>query len=192
VSYQSVLSGLISAFVSALVALFINVFLPYLRKPRFRVSCGEDLPWQVFTTDESGGTSMLHVRLKVQNIGWIQEEACEVRIEQVFRVYATKIEPFLDHDPRPLKWVGRDTKPLALNTGAFDYVDLGVRRQDSLNHLRLDFANRGHLDLFINEEDLVGYRITGAIYGKQAQPRSFTFDLSWKTFDFSQINVKEL
>jgi len=177
------------------IALFLNVLLDKFRRPRFRVTCGEARPWQVEKkADEVGDLQLLHVRLQVQNVGRSYEEACEVRVEQVFRLFLAKEmkpETINEHDPRPLKWVGRDTKPTTLNTGAFDFADLGVRHPDSLEHFRLDFADRGHLDLWINEKDVAGFRIVGTVYGKRAKPKSFAFDLSWKSFEFGHILVKE-
>jgi len=177
------------------IALFLNVLLDKFRQPRFGVTCGEARPWQVEKkADEVGDLQLLHVRLQVQNVGRSYEEACEVRVEQVFRLFSVKEmkpEPINDHDPRPLKWVGRDTKPITLNAGAFDFADLGVRHPDLLEHFRLDFADRGHLDLWLNEKDLAGFRIVGTVYGKRAKPKPFVFDLSWKPFEFGPILVKE-
>jgi len=177
------------------IALFLNLLLDKFRRPRFRVTCGEARPWQVEKkADEGGGLQLLHVRLEVQNVGRSYEEACEVRVEQVLRLFSakeTKPEPINEHDPRPLKWVGRDTKPTTLSAGAFDFADLGVLRSDSLENFRLDFADRGHLDLSLTAKGVVGFRIVGTVYGKRAKPRPFAFDLTWKSLEFAPILVKE-
>jgi hypothetical protein len=186
-----VVVSIASLCVSLVLTLFVNLFWNYLRKPRFRVGYGEGPPWQIYTTADT--TELLHVRLRVQNVGRTQEEACEVRIEEVSRLLSDgKLQPINEHDPRPLKWVGRETKPIALNSGAFDFVDLGVRRQDSRGYFRLEFADRGRLDLWLNQNDAVGFRISGTVYGKEAEPRSFLFDLSWKPSEPGPVNVKEL
>jgi hypothetical protein len=178
------------------MALFLNVLLDKFRQPRFGVTCGEARPWQVEKkADEVGDLQLLHVRLQVQNVGRSYEGACEVRVEQVFRLFSAKEmkpEPINEHDPRPLKWVGRDTKPATLNAGAFDFVDLGVRHPESPENFRLDFADRGHLDLWLNEKDVAGFRIVGTVYGQRAKPKPFAFDLSWKSSEFGPILVKEL
>ena len=178
------------------VALFLNALLDKFRRPRFRVTCGEEPPWQVEKkADEVGDLQQLHVRLQVQNVGRSYEESCEVRVEQVFRLFSVKDkkpESINDHDPRPLKWVGRNTKPVTLNPGAFDFVDLGLLRADSREHFRLDFADRGHLDLWLNEKDVAAFRIVGTVYGKRVKPNPFAFDLSWKSFEFGSIVVEEV
>jgi hypothetical protein len=176
------------------VALFLNVLLDKLRQPRFRITGGDAPPWQLVKDSETRDTKELFVKLRVKNVGRTCEDACEVRVEQVFRVFSAgdaRPEPIADHDPRPLKWVGRDTKPVTLNRGAFDFVDLGVIRKDSPEAFRLDFADRGHLDLWLNEKDLAAFRITGTVYGKRAEPKHFAFDLSWKSVEFGLIDVKE-
>jgi hypothetical protein len=178
------------------IALFLNVLLDQFHQPRFDLTCGDARPWQVEKKSyRLGGLQLLHVRLQVQNVGRSYEGACEVRVEQVFRLFSAKEmkpEPIHEHDPRPLKWVGRDTKPITLNAGAFDFVDLGIRHPDSLENFRLDFADRGHLDLWLNEKDVAGFRIVGTVYGMRAKPKSFAFDLSWKSYEFGPILLKEL
>jgi hypothetical protein len=177
------------------IALFLNVLLDEFRQPRFRVTCGVAPPWQLEKkADEVGDLRLLHVRLQVQNVGRSYEDACEVRVEQVFRLFSErdiKPQPINEHDPRPLKWVGRDTRPITLNAGAFDFADLGVRHPDSLEYFRLDFADRGHLDLWLNEKEAAGFRLVGTVYGKRAKPRPFVFDIGWKPFEFGPILVKE-
>src|SRR5712692_4492696 len=129
------------------IALFLNVLFDKFRQPRFRVTCREARPWQVEKeAHEVGDPKLLHVRLRVQNVGRSYEEACEVRVERVLRLYSAndmKPDAINDHDPRPLKWVGRDTKPITLDAGAFDFVDLGVHLPYSPEFFRLDFADRG-------------------------------------------------
>ena len=177
------------------IALFLNILLDNARQPRFRVTCREAPPWQLVKESKEKDTELLFVRLRVQNVGRTCEEACEVRVEQVFRLFSAKLakpQSIADHDPRPLKWVGRDTKPLTLNRGAFDFVDLGVIRKDSREAFRLDFADRGHLDLWLNEEDVTAFRIAGTVYGKRAEPEPFAFDLSWKSVEFGPIVVEEV
>ena len=177
------------------IALFLNILLDKSRQPRFRITCGDVRPWQIVKESERLDTELLYVRLRVQNVGRTCEDACEVRVEQVFRLLSgkdTRPEPIFDHDPRPLKWVGRDTKPLTLNRGAFDFVDLGVIRKDSREAFRLEFADRGHLDLWLNEEDVSAFRIAGTVYGKRAEPEPFAFDLSWKSIEFGPIAVEEV
>lgn len=177
------------------IALFLNILLDKARQPRFRVTCREVQPWQLVKVPKGEDTEKLFVRLRVQNVGRTCEDACEVRVEQVFRIFSArdaKPKPIADHDPRPLKWVGRDTKPATLNRGAFDFVDLGTIRKDSREAFRLDFADRGHLDLWLNEKDLAAFRITGTVYGKRAEPEPFAFDLSWKSVEFGPIAVEEV
>jgi hypothetical protein len=176
------------------VALFLNVLLERFRQPRFRLTCQAGPPWQIVKSDGTdNGVGLRFVRLKVHNVGRTFEEACEVRIERVLEISPERnheCEPVADHDPRPLKWVGRETRPLILNAGAFDLVDLGIRRSDSPDHFRLDFADRGHLDLFVNDISVVGYRVKGAVYGKRATPQPFTIDLRWTSSQFDELNTK--
>lgn len=188
-------AGVVASLAVVGIALFLNMLSDKARQPRFRVTCREVPPWQIAKQSESLDAELLFVRLQVQNVGRTCEEACEVRVEQVFRLFSgkdTKPEPIDDHDPRPLKWVGRDTKPVTLNRGAFDFVDLGLLRADSREHFRLDFADRGHLDLWLNEKDVAAFRIAGTVYGKRAKPKPFAFDLSWKLFEFGPIVVEEI
>ena len=176
-------------------ALFLNVLLDKFRQPQFRVTCREAAPWQIANGSEMPDERLLFVRLRVQNVGRTCEEACEVRVEQIFRLFSGKDkvpQPINNHDPRPLKWVGRDTRPVTLNRGAFDFVDLGLLRADSREHFRIDFADRGHLDLWLNEKDVAAFRIAGTVYGKLAKPHPFVFDLSWKLFEFGPIVVEEV
>ena len=188
--------GIVVNLAVVVVALFLNILLEKFRQPRFHVKYGQGPPWQIEkTVNEPEKVQLLHVRLQIENVGRSYEESCEVRVEQVFRLFSIKNkdpELIKYHDPRSLKWVGRDTKPIPLNVGAFDFVDLGARHPASLESFRLDFAERGHLDLGLDEKNLVGYRIVGTVYGKQAHPKSFVFDLSWKTFELSPILIKEL
>jgi len=177
------------------IAIFLNVLLDRFRQPRFHVTCRETRPWQVeIRTDELGAPRLLYVRLQVRNVGRSYEEACEVRVEQVLRLYSEsgmKPEVINDHDPRPLKWVGRSTTPITLNAGSFDFADLGVLLSEPLELFRLDFAERGHLDLWLNVKGIAGFRIVGTIYGKRAKPSRFAFDLSWSLYQFGPILVKE-
>jgi len=177
------------------IALFLNILLDKARQPRFVVTCREAPPWQIAKDSETRGVKEFFVRLRVQNVGHTCEEACEVRVERVFRLFSetdTKPESIDEHDPRPLKWVGRDTKPINLNAGAFDFVDLGLLREDSLEHFRLDFDNRGQMDLWMNAKGVAAFRIAGTVYGKRAKPSAFVFDLSWKLFEFGPIVVEEV
>ena len=178
------------------VALFLNLLLESLRRPRFQVACQGMHPWQVvLKADEAENIQLLYVRLQVQNVGRTYEEACEVRVEQVFRLSSEKEEtpePIEAFTPRPLRWIERDTSFVILSAGASDFVDLGVRRSDSLELLRLDFGARGNVDLWASDKATVGFRITGAAYGKQARPKSFTFDLSWNPLDFGPTRVEKV
>jgi hypothetical protein len=188
-------AGVVASLAVVGIALFLNVLLDKARQPRFRVTCREGPPWQIAKESETLDSKFLFVRLRVQNVGRTCEEACEVRVEQVVRLFSgkdTKPQPINEHDPRPLKWVGRDTKPATLNRGAFDFVDLGLLHADSREHFRLDFADRGHLDLWLNEKDVTAFRIAGTVYGKRAKPNPFAFDLSWKSFEFGPIVVEEV
>ena len=102
----------------------------------------------------------------------------------------TKMLP--SHDPRPLKWVGRTTDPIALARGAFDFVDLGVRREDFLENLTLEFGQRGRLDLNLNDEGIRAFRIKGAVYGKHGKPCTFYFELVWNiTGESEPIQIRE-
>jgi hypothetical protein len=184
--------GVLANFAVVGVALFLNLLLESFRRSRFRVTCRDTQPWQVTINAEAENVQLLFVRLQVQNIGRTYEEACEVRIEQVLRLFSNKDrqpEPLEDLVPRPLKWIERDTSSISLNTGTFDFVDLGVRRSDSLDLFRLDFPNRPHLDLWL-DDTTIGFRVAGAVYGKRAKPQSFTFDLFWNSFEFGPIKVK--
>jgi hypothetical protein len=188
-------AGVVVNLAVVVIAVFLNVILDSFRQPRFSVTCREAPPWQVEkATDEDEESRLLYVRLRVQNVGRSYEEACEVRVEQVLRLHsANNIKPdqINEHDPRPLKWVGRDTKPHALNAGAFDFVDLGVQLRESLELFRLDFSDRGHLDLWLDVEGIAGFRVVGTIYGKRAKPKAFAFDLSWNLLRYGLIVVKE-
>ena len=174
-----------------IIALFLNVALERYRRPRLQVSSGEQAPWQV-VTGTSEGSDLLHVRLRVQNSGRDYEEACEVRVEEVLCSSATSQEPapLTDHDPRTLKWVGRTTKPISLSAGAFDFVDLGVRSKHSPEHVRLEFDERGHLDLWLRGTDCTAYLIVGTAYGRRARPRPFKFDISWNRDDFGTVRIR--
>jgi len=178
------------------VALLLNVLLEQARRPRFAITLGAGPPWQVEKRSSGDDpSSLIHVRLRVQNIGRTCEDRCEIRIEQVLYLYSTKglkPESIADHDPRSLKWAGRDTRPINLNVGAFDFADLAVRRLDSPNLVRLEFAERGHLDLWGSEKNIVGYRVIGTAYGTTARPKSFKFDLSWNEIEASFIAVREV
>ena len=175
-----------------IIALFLNVALERYRRPRLSVSCGEQAPWQVIT-ETSEGSELLHVRLRVQNSGRDYEEACEVRVEEVLRSPVRNQEPArpLDHDPRTLKWVGRTTQPISLSPGAFDFVDLAAQRRDSPEYIRLDFDERGHLDLWLKEVGRAGYYfIVGTAYGRRARPKPFKFQITWESEDFGIINIR--
>lgn len=175
------------------IALFLNTLLAWLRKPRFRVDFGSESPWQTETTPkDTPGVVLVHFRLRIRNIGRTAESSCEVRVEEVSRLRAgsrRRAEVRVRHDPRPLKWAGRSTQPISLSPGAFDLVDLGVRRSDTPELLRLEFADRGHLDLVLDEDLTFGFRIAGTVYGEQAIPRAFMFDLRWHPHD-SQLYLE--
>jgi len=188
-------AGVVATLAVVGIALFLNLLTDRARQPRFRVTCRDVPPWQIAKQSGRLDAELLFVRLQVQNVGRTCEEACEVRVERVFRLFSGNVmtpQPINDHDPRPLKWVGRDTKPVTLNRGAFDFVDLGLLSADSREHFRLDFADRGHLDLWLNEKDVTAFRIAGTVYGKRAKPKPFAFDLSWKLFEFGPIVVEEV
>ena len=165
------------------VALFVNIFHEYCKRARFEITCGMEPPWQI-TADLPGmpGLHLLYVRLRVQNVGLNPTEACEVRLETIeeLRVRDDTLESrTVDHDPRPLKWIGRDCAPIALNPGTFDFVDLGAQNEDFRENLRLEFCERGNMDLNRVEHEVDTYRLRGSVYGKGAQPRSFTFLVTW-------------
>lgn len=168
---------------------FVAVFLSILRasylRPRFSITCGSSPPYQLEKPLESTGRAfLLHVRLRVQNTGRSAVEGCEVRLENIYELrrgsrglHAVARD---DHDPRALKWVGRDTNPIALNRGAFDHVDLGARSSDFTENFRVEFSTRGHVDLNLSDPEITAFRLEGAVYGKGAKPRHFVFDLSWE------------
>lgn len=176
-----------------IIALFLNVALERYRRPRLQVSSGDQAPWQVIT-GAGEDCELLHVRLRVRNAGSGYEEGCEVRVEEVLRSppQSRKPEPLTDHDPRPLKWVGRTAEAIGLSAGAFDFVDLGVRAKSTPEHLRLDFDERGHMDLWLHPANTVAYRIVGTAYGRRAKPKPFSFELSWTSDDFDIVRVRSL
>jgi hypothetical protein len=176
--------GVTATFAVVFIALLLNVTTQELRRPRFRVTCGEGPPLQIITLrkDQSGAEmSVLHVRLRIDNTGRTAEGVCEVRLEGVWEVKDAdghrKALP-RDHDPRALLWVGRKQDRIALNAGAFDLVDLGAQNARTPEHFVLLFGKRrGGMDLCIS--DVREFRLTGTVYGSKAKPRRFTFRMTW-------------
>jgi len=167
------------------VAVFLNILHAWYLKPRFSITCGSSPPYQLEKPLQSpNGAFLLHVRLRVQNTGRSSVEGCEVRMENIYELRKgtrdLRAVARDDHDPRALKWVGRDTNPIALNRGAFDHVDLGARRSDFIENFRVEFSTRGHMDLNLSDPDITAFRLEGAVYGKGAKPKHFAFSLSWE------------
>src|SRR5665811_2195558 len=54
-----------------IIALFLNITLEYIRRPRFRIDCGIEQPWQKQTksTDANDSIVQMHLRLRVLNVG---------------------------------------------------------------------------------------------------------------------------
>ena len=182
IGWASVLANLMVVF----VALFLTILHEHYKRPRFSISADKESPYQVISHLDDENIDLLHVRLKIENNGRTATEACEVRLEHISYIYERnnthEIIPIKNHDPRTLKWFGRDTAPIPLNAKAFDFVDLGVLRPDFLDNFRIEFMTRGHLDLSYSESDIKGFKLTGTIYSKKARPKRFTFDLSWSPF----------
>jgi hypothetical protein len=180
---------------------FVTLLLTILRerynRPYFHISSSEKPPFQTLWTNvsEEGEVQLQFVRLRIQNVGATAESECEVRIERIIKTPGDgKADAVVraDHDPRPLKWVGRDTRPIALGVGAFDFVDLGIRRRNLPEHFVLDFVDRGTCDLHLTD-DVKAFRIEGHVYGKSAQPRLFAFELTWDSHgDFQPIKIREV
>jgi len=168
-----------------IIALFVNVLHDYLTKARFQITCGMQTPWQLLEhISEVEDTHRLYIRLHIQNVGYRPTEACEVRVEGIktLRLINGKTEfDVVPHDPRALKWIGRDCNPIQLSAGAYDLVDIGAINSDYMDNLRLDFQVRGHLDLGLYDTSIKGYRIYGTVYGKKAIPKRFAFELFWNT-----------
>jgi hypothetical protein len=181
-----------------IIALFLNITVEYIRRPRFRIDCGIEQPWQKQTRvkDVNDNIKQMHLRLRVWNVGRTCEYSTEVRVEKIYKITnqgRNKLIPLNDHDPRPLKWIGRDTEPIALNVGAFDFVDLGVRRSDILDRFHLEFGKRGHFDLIMENEVINVFRIDGTVYGNKAIPQPFTFDLRWDPIlDLGPIEIRKV
>jgi hypothetical protein len=176
------------------VALFLNILLEWFRQPRYRLSCQSGPPWQILKREgENGEIRLMFVRLRVMNVGRTFEEACEIRAEEISMIGPDLhgyLKPIVEHDPRPLKWVGRDTRPNLLNAGAFDLVDIGVRRSDSPDFFRIDFSDRGHLDIAVNDVSTIGCVIKGSIYGRRSMPRHFAIKITWTSSDFDKIDTR--
>jgi hypothetical protein len=183
----------------ALVALALKSLWDGLRDdfnlPRFQIACSDRPPCQRVIINKEG-IRQLHVRLQVTNVGRTPEDACEVRVEKIERLHATVHDQHVfacDHDPRPLKWAGRGTEPIPINTGAFDLVNLGVRRADFLENLHLDFDARGAFELNLADSTIRGFRIGGTVYGKKAKPEPFAFDVSWNSVgDLTPIKIERV
>lgn len=163
------------------LALFLNTLAEHWKRPRFRVDTGDGPPWKARTKlPDTVDAMLMHERIRIRNVGRTAEEACEVRVEQVFRLLSgpsTQPSPLPHHDPRPLKWVGRDNKPIMLSAGAFDLVDLGVCRSDQPDHFILEFGDRGRLNLLFEQDVVRGFRVLITVYGKQGIPFQAAFDL---------------
>ena len=164
------------------LALFLNILRGDYQRPRFNITYDSIPPYQVVTNLSNLGESeqILHVRLCVQNIGRTVVEACEVRIERVFKIEDNELVMRNDHDPRALKWAGRDASPIALSPGAFDFVDLGALNSTLKENFILDFCDRGHLDLNIADSRIKGFQLQGSVYGKNAVPKQFELGLAWE------------
>lgn len=183
----------------ALVALALKSLWDALREdynlPRFQIACSDIPPYQRYVRNDEG-MRQLHVRLHVANVGRAAEDACEVRVEKIEWLPANVHDQpvaYSDHDPRPLKWAGRGTEPVPINTGAFDLVNLGVRRADFLENLHVDFDARGAYDLNLADKAIRGFRISGTVYGKKARPEPFVFDVSWNSVgDLTPIKIERV
>jgi hypothetical protein len=184
------------SFFTILFALTLNVALEHFRRPRFKIDSGIREPWQTQTKVKDGNEDIIqiHLRLRVSNVGRSCEKSAEVRIEKIYKLPSqngSKRIPIDNHDPRSLKWVGRDTKPISMNAGIFDFVDLGVRRADILDRFRLEFEARGHYDLVMDNEEISGFLIAGTVYGEKAIPKYFQFKITWNPMsDFGPLEIK--
>lgn len=180
-----------------ILTLFLNITLGYLRRPRFKIDCGMGSPWQKQTKLAAyDDVVQMHLRFRVTNVGRTSEGSTEVRIEKIYKITEQNSDKPIalnDHDPRPLKWVGRNTTPIVLNVDTYDFVDLGVRRSDILERFRLDFSERGHYDLIMESDIIIGFLVDGTVYGNKAIPLHFTFELIWDpTSDFGPIKIKKI
>lgn len=180
-----------------ILTLFLNITLGYFRRPRFKIDSGMGSPWQK-QTKLAGNDDVvqMHLRFRVTNVGRTSEGSTEVRIEKIYKITEQNIDKPIalnDHDPRPLKWVGRNTTPIVLNVDTYDFVDLGVRRSDILDRFSLDFSERGHYDLIMESDIISGFLVDGTVYGNKAIPLHFTFELTWDpASDFGPIKIKKI
>lgn len=176
------------------VALFVNVLHEHLRKPRFRITSGQEPPYQIVESVNGAETKTerLYVRFCAENCGLTATEGCEVRLEKIEAVQENEGKEVLcalDHDPRPLKWVGRSCSPIALSPGAFDFVDLGAQNEDYQENFRIEFDERGHLDLNLVKDSAKAYILRGHVYGKGAVPQDFSFRMKWEVDSVSPLVV---
>ena len=190
--------GIATNLLVVLIALFLNIFLENYRRPKFQIDCGISIPFQKATRLKNcEDVCLMHLRLRIRNVGRTSENLTEVRIEEIYRLpvnKSNKSEKDEDHDPRPLKWVGRSSiSPIILNKGAFDFVDLGVRRSDIPYRFFIDFGDRGHKNLDIEENIICGFRIIGTVYGQNAKPKRFEFNMKWDpSSDFGPIQMEKI
>ena len=175
-------AGVAANLLVVFIALFLNLGLECYRAPKFRGDWGASVPYQILMR-YSYDAEICFTRLCITNRGRTAAEACEVRVERVYCVMEEAdqitLHPLQNHDPRPLKWVGRSPEPIPLNRGSFDFVDLGVRRSDSMGVFRLEFEERGNLDLALTDDRIRAFRLVGAVYGMKAKPREFAIHLKW-------------
>ncbi|MDF2434134.1 MAG: hypothetical protein JWP44_3765 [Mucilaginibacter sp.] len=185
------------SFITIIFALTLNIVLEYFRRPRFRIDTGTSERWQKKTKvqNEKEEIIQMHLRFRISNVGSSCEKSAEVRLEKIYKLpvkNGAKPVPLNQHDPRPLKWVGRDTKPIAMNAGIFDFVDLGVRRADLPDRFRLEFESRGHYDLVLDRDEYTGFLVAGTVYGEKAIPKYFQFMITWDPRrDFGPIEIKK-
>lgn len=192
-------AGVVATILVIFIALFLNILREDYQRPRFIITCGSSAPYQVKTEirDSDGSQQLLHIRLGVQNVGRSVTEACEVRLERILEIRSEsgrlKSVARTDHDPRALKWIGRDTTPIPLSPGAFDFVDLGAQNSGFMENFRVDFQDRGHIDLNIADPSIMGFELKGTVYGKNAVPKQFTFQLSWEmNAGLQPVNILEI
>jgi hypothetical protein len=200
-------------FITLLVTLFVTLFLPWRRQPRFAIEFENKEPYcrpleqvtiLVNKHDDITGKETLvqekvpwtsyWLRLKVTNRGRSVAKICSGRLVK----FMGKSGPIETHDLVKLHWINTPWSaqeyfpPIDLNRGEHDFLDILVTR---LEHDRKALLFMSPENLFSNNPDKVPdgtCAIQVTVYGDNVDPCTKEYSIDWDGDNYDDIRLHEV
>lgn len=199
----SQLVGGIGMLAFAAATFWLTLIRPRLNRPRFTIELGHRSPYCRKTKISPGPeTPMPHtsnvvlaywIRLKVTNSGKSVAKRCTGKLLTLTDESDNELTPY---DPMELHWSGTPTlpgekdplpRPINLNPGEYNYLDIVYKRDDFLNraYIYTDRPLSGALQWVTPGR----YRLQIAIYGDNVNPKSGTYVLTVGELDLDDLRL---